>query len=230
MKKFGFIFKGFTLSEVLITLGIVGVVAALTIPNLLVNKEKQEYVNKTKKVYSTLEQTLKMAEIDYGSRSTWNYGTTTGNGDEAVAFANTYLIPYMNVSKNCGKATGCWASPVKRFDGTNSLQGYDDNSQFAKFILNDGTAIHIAIPIIGKVYLHFDINGPTKGPNVYGQDILTYSINQNLSNSVLYISLPRANLVDTGANACTKTAAQPDACLALIIKDGWTIADDYPWR
>ena len=49
-------FRGFTLAEVLITLVIIGVIAAMTIPTLMNNTNKQEYVSKLKKAYSTLSQ------------------------------------------------------------------------------------------------------------------------------------------------------------------------------
>lgn len=219
---------GFTLAEVLITLGIIGVIAAMTLPTLLVNKQKSEFVEKTKKVYSTLEQTIKLAENDNGNRSSWTYGTSSYNGDEAVTFANTYLIPYMSVAKNCGKNTGCWVTQPKKFDGTNG--SYSDSSGYAKFVLNDGTAIHVTT-FTTWVFIHFDINGPTQGPNIYGQDILTYIIYQNLSNPVYGINWDRATIVNpSSSNGCSTAAAQADTCLALIIKDGWKISDDYPWN
>lgn len=57
---------GFTLAEVLITLGIIGVVAALTIPNLLAHYQKQQTVIKLKKIYSNLQQSIRMATEEYG--------------------------------------------------------------------------------------------------------------------------------------------------------------------
>ncbi|MDR1327709.1 MAG: prepilin-type N-terminal cleavage/methylation domain-containing protein, partial [Heliobacteriaceae bacterium] len=57
MKKYAF-----TLSEVLITLGIIGVVAALTMPSLITKYEKQVTVTRLKKFYSIHMQTLKMTE------------------------------------------------------------------------------------------------------------------------------------------------------------------------
>ena len=48
--------NAFTLAEVLITLGIIGVVAALTLPSLIQNYQKQVWVNQLKKSYSTISQ------------------------------------------------------------------------------------------------------------------------------------------------------------------------------
>ncbi|MEE3350319.1 MAG: type II secretion system protein, partial [Candidatus Gastranaerophilaceae bacterium] len=56
----------FTLAEVLITLGIIGVVAALTLPALIQNYQKQVYVNALKKSVSTLENGFKMALAEDG--------------------------------------------------------------------------------------------------------------------------------------------------------------------
>lgn len=54
MHHFKNIKYGFTLAEVLITLGIIGVVAAMTMPSLIASHKEKETVSKLKKVYSTL--------------------------------------------------------------------------------------------------------------------------------------------------------------------------------
>ena len=61
----------FTLAEVLITLGIIGVVAALTIPVLTQNYKKRVVETRLQKFYSTINQVINLAEIDYGLREDW---------------------------------------------------------------------------------------------------------------------------------------------------------------
>lgn len=56
--------KAFTLAEVLITLGIIGVVAALTIPTLVNNYRKKQFETGLKKEYSVLLQALDMYKQD----------------------------------------------------------------------------------------------------------------------------------------------------------------------
>ena len=64
-------FRGFTLAEVLIALVIIGVIAAMTIPTLINKTNKQEYVSRLTKTYSTLSQ---------GLNSIWqNNGTAPGD-------------------------------------------------------------------------------------------------------------------------------------------------------
>src|SRR5574344_1609757 len=85
-------YTAFTLAEVLITLGIIGVVAAMTILTLISNTQKHDTVVKLKKSYTILAQAIKLAEIDNGSVSSWDYSN-------AQNFYTTYLKPYLIVNK-----------------------------------------------------------------------------------------------------------------------------------
>ena len=64
--------NGFTLAEVLITLGIIGVVAALTMPALIGNYKRQQTIQQLKKVYSVLGQAYNRAVADYGDGTEWD--------------------------------------------------------------------------------------------------------------------------------------------------------------
>ena len=58
--------KAFTLAEVLITLVIIGVIAAMTIPTLMNNTNNQELVSRLKKTYSELSQATNRIIADEG--------------------------------------------------------------------------------------------------------------------------------------------------------------------
>lgn len=79
---------GFTLAEVLITLGIIGVVAAMTMPTLMNQTQGAQYKTAYKKALSALSQavTLNVALDE------WNFADATGTGD-------TYLIDKMLSSR-----------------------------------------------------------------------------------------------------------------------------------
>ena len=72
----------FTLAEVLITLGIIGVVAAMTIPNLINKISERNTIVKLNKVYATLQQAYKYAENEYGEPSLWSI--TERNKENAI--------------------------------------------------------------------------------------------------------------------------------------------------
>lgn len=90
-------FFAFTLAETLIVMGIIGVVAALTIPNLNSSTADKEKVAKLKKVYSNLEDAVGRSEAVYGPMSDWGMGSPNGN-DDATKVAER-LGDFLKVSK-----------------------------------------------------------------------------------------------------------------------------------
>ena len=63
--------SAFTLAEVLITLGIIGVVAAMTLPTLINETQRKQDGVKIKKFYSIMQQAIIMSERDNGSAADW---------------------------------------------------------------------------------------------------------------------------------------------------------------
>lgn len=55
--------KAFTLAEVLITLGIIGIIAAMTIPNIIAGYRKNVVETRLAKLYSSINQAIKISEI-----------------------------------------------------------------------------------------------------------------------------------------------------------------------
>lgn len=86
--------SAFTLAEILITLGIIGIVAAMTIPTLMTKYAKQRTETQLKAFYSRINQTLKMSAAENGDidglieRKAYSY-------DEQVEFLKQYIFPYM---------------------------------------------------------------------------------------------------------------------------------------
>ena len=95
-------FKGlraFTLAEVLITIGIIGVVAAMTMPSLIQDKQNNERVSQLKKVYSTLSQAYLQAVSERGTPDEWGM---TGMYEESSHYIfATAFRPYLKLSKDC---------------------------------------------------------------------------------------------------------------------------------
>ena len=109
----------FTLAEVLIVIGIIGVVAALTLPNLNHATGDKERITKVKKIYSALTEAYDRAQVVYGDYSeSWFNGLTTRN-DCVERFAKR-IIEFMKISKDCGFSadSGCMTSgTVKLVNG-----------------------------------------------------------------------------------------------------------------
>lgn len=86
--------RAFTLAEVLITLGIIGVVAAMTIPALQTNIRRKTASARLKTFYANMKQMLLLAEDDYGSSANWNTRLSKAE------FWDTYFLPYLKATKS----------------------------------------------------------------------------------------------------------------------------------
>lgn len=61
----------FTLAEVLITLGIIGVVASMTLPTVVQKYRNQVVETRLKKFYTVFNQAIRLAEVEYGDKKDW---------------------------------------------------------------------------------------------------------------------------------------------------------------
>ena len=162
----------FTLAEVLVTLGIIGVVSAMTVPTLMQNYQRQSYVTQLHKVYNELQQASLRYVTDRNALNMKEAGMTST--DAAVNFVNTYF----KVVNDCGtNATPCFASEYKRMNGS-SMGSLFSNSNFRKFGIASGASISIHGFPNGNMAVYVDINGP-KGPNIIGRDTFPMVLYKN---------------------------------------------------
>lgn len=89
----------FTLAEILITLGIIGVVAAITIPILMTNIYEKRTITQLKETQSILAQAVRASEDEFGDASSWAEGYWTSAGAKQIA---EKLLPSLKVAVDCG--------------------------------------------------------------------------------------------------------------------------------
>lgn len=233
---------GFTLAEVLITLGIIGVVAALTLPVVIQNYQKQVTVEGLKEVYSIFNQAIVNSELDNGDYTEWDYtGDSVGSN-----FFNKYLKQYLkgvtevktyksyNVKALETKYTGdFWVAGSKKYALANGMIfSVRVNSYTGANRIKTGAVITV------------DINGE-RSPNRMGRDVFVMSIfpyssykarklvlgNFELCGSGnLHYFMNRSQLLNEGCGTCNSDhSGYGLACGLLIQLDGWKILNDYPW-
>lgn len=117
--------KAFTLAEVLITLGIIGVVAALTMPMLIGHFEKTTTATKLKKFYSVMAQATDKAMSENGNWSTWDYSLS------AKDFFNKYYASNLKVVKTMCKFSN------RDFQECGNNSSFDNMGRY--MVLEDGT-------------------------------------------------------------------------------------------
>ena len=228
----------FTLAEVLITLGIIGVVAALTIPALVGNYKKNATVTRVKKFYTVVSQATNLAIAEYGSMKGWDGFSTHHNGPELQHWFDKYLKPQLKIVDEyiyTNEETGNQSLRVIFADGgvmsltnwaasvsaPNEDTGYDDNHVGDNY----NGLIHVAY-YTDKKALQKENNKPCVNAfsflfysplkKQYFFQPYTYQSNTPEKYNREYFKAQIA-----GGNG--------QYCSALMMFDGWKIKDDYPW-
>lgn len=232
---------GFTLAEVLITLTIIGVVAALTIPNLVLDNTKRQTVSELKKNMGTFNQAFLGAVKDNGPMEIWTTNAS-GTGAAAVDYL-TIVSPYLKMEKTCGTGAGCFPnSNYLELNKSNSLGNFDTNTSIAKGMLPDGTLFYLnitntacnsspgtSIALTNSTcgVLGVDVNG-YKSPNVKGIDLFSFWITRAGI-------IPIGNTFDNStfaSNCKNKTSGSGETCSAWVIYNGNTdylYCSDLDW-
>lgn len=226
---------GFTLAEVLITLAIIGVVAAVTIPMFITNYKKQVAVTQLKKMYSTLSQALAFSVPD------GDYSSLMFVDNDMRSMKNWFdsaILPHIKTVNVCYNSNGCWVPKTTQLNGGNvildhgtrglgeciivfnTLDGYSVNL--------DGWSKYDALRIFGvkanmdTMVASVDINGKNL-PNVIGKDIFVFVY----SNRGL---VPAGHdLTDAQVNASCNKTGNGYFCFEKIIRNNWQIDKNNLW-
>jgi len=212
--------KGFTLAEVLITLGIIGVVAAITIPTLTTRAYKNQTATKVHKFYSVMNQTIRASIAENDDPSGWiiakNY-----TYNETVNFLKTYFLPYMKFStyKKCSDYG------MKGFGSTGVCTTMNDGSIFATLI-NDGS--------IGIIYY---ADGNLKRKTTRNTFAFELGSNNSKYTQDRYFMQPhifawdgkRESHKTDNARGCKNNSTYLVYCTKLLELSNWKFPSDYPW-
>ena len=231
-------FAAFTLAEVLITLGIIGVVSAMTVPTLMQNYQRQSYVTQLHKVYNEVQQATLRKLTDTNAINLIEAGLTTTDS------MKTFLHDYFKVVQDCdnGVAAPCFVSDYKNLNG-GSFTSINGNKWTAGACVSlaSGASICMDRPnwftityngvaqTAGNVFV--DING-RKGPNIVGRDAFYMAIfTDGVLDTGNVTPICRTQGVCTGGsienarlsgNACENSTTTSDyACFGKILNANW---------
>lgn len=209
----------FTLAEVLITIGIIGVVTAMTMPALVNQTNRKQDAAKIKKFYSTMSQAVLLAENEYGSAEDWSVNSairddegniTDYQPDAVLEFFNKYFAPNIK-TVSIGKDTG----------GT------------ANVIFADGSVVYLTQG--NCIDMDFDTNGPKK-PNKLGRDRFGFLFcNKNYNETYIgknkyFGTYLQDSSIAQGRDYLKKRCKDKgDVCSTLLLYDDWEFKKDYPW-
>lgn len=159
---------GFTLAEILITLGIIGVVAAMTIPNLIANNKARRLKSQFLESYSIVQQVFKQMEADDVSLDPKDYPTGQ--------FYKTFM-KYVQAPTDCNRKrmSVCYyySKPYKTLDGNANVAGnWFDDGQIA--LQNGSLILFENYTDIDQLWVSVDLNGYNNPPNRWGVDLFTF--------------------------------------------------------
>ena len=214
----------FTLAEVLVTLGIIGVVSAMTVPTLMQNYQRQSYVTQLHKVYNETSQMLIQVMTDRNALNLNETGAFNNIENSAATFKK-----YFKVVHDCGATlTPCFASEYKSIDGTSTAAAGE--CWYAVSLANGASICFTSMINDGNypyIVTYVDVNG-AKGPNISGRD---YFLLQFYNNGTIEdAGIESECVVD---RICTQpieqqrlrygctNSAWPASCLGRILNDNW---------
>ncbi len=171
---------GFTVSELMIALAIVGIIAAMTVPAVISKYQKQSMVALLKKNYVELQENLLLL---YADNFKTNFYRTTLNTDTEKFFEDFY-----NATDECGNTPQpCFADSYRSI---NSAARTDFDCDGYSVLLKGGSAMciepgqasveaddeaGIEAEDAQPAHVYLDVNGTDK-PNIGGRDMFSFYI------------------------------------------------------
>ena len=214
---------------------------AMTLPSIIGKYQKKVTVERLKKVYSVISQAIALSVKDHEEVEYWDFELSSQE------FMDTYLSPYFQKVASEKKYTDT------KYSKTYALP--DGTTFYGWMYKHENPANH---DITTFYQITIDINGEQK-PNQLGRDIFIFYLFPSKSNLYntghgdCAWRVPRAGLypdgygfdrerlkddiwrgcnIDPNGQAASGTSLSSSArafCTALIMMDGWEIADDYKW-
>lgn len=170
--------KAFTLAEVLITLGIIGVVATMTITVLVPKVQDMQFKEAAKEAFSKASQAVQQMKVDNGGDLNYYYNTQWS--------FKPIFIKYFKYIKDCNNLDCVPYSDASNPTGNiyKSLHGEIPTwiMVYGQFVTADGMFWSIYNNSSnGYICIAVDVNGYKNGPNIYGRDMFMFQIlNNNL--------------------------------------------------
>lgn len=206
--------KAFTMAEVLITLGIIGIIVAITLPSIITKYKRKAAETKLAKFYSVMNQAIRMSIAEHGEILIDNTNKTDAANAE-------YIEKW-------------YKENITKYIKTIHDEGADKRSDYYKVAFIDGSGFN------SYMSGSSDITGKS---NLYIFYCLNYEICElgqyDGENQFLFVYSPTKMMVEPGysgssitnlKNGCyDKNKGNRHGCAALIKANGWKIPDDYPW-
>ena len=181
--------EAFTLAEVLISLTIIGVVAAITVPSLVNSYHDKMYRSALKKEFSVISNAFNLAKkYEYNDYEEWSH---KDSNVESIYENYLYIKKYLYVLRDCKDKVGCWSQDLTKDASGKTISNATEKgigNSLVTFTLNDGTNVCLDYYNQSDIKKSFgveknllenplaiwvDVNGD-KRPNRSGRDVFSF--------------------------------------------------------
>ena len=235
--------KGFTLAEILVSMGIIGIVSAMTIPSLVSEHKKQVYCSQLSSTVSNLENAFTSMMATEGTEifsDTIFRSSGLATEDSTTALAKYYKIN--NKSSNVSNIYGTQTPFKNTTDSTltgisaNMLYTAKNNTVLAfrtanKEISEETAAENGTVPLSSSLFVTIDVNGK-ESPNLYGRDVFMFIVGDD---GILYpaggkifsllVSGNTNDIYNKNGSSYTCQSKGGLGCAARVIENGYKM--DY---
>jgi prepilin-type N-terminal cleavage/methylation domain-containing protein len=223
-------FDAFTLAEILITLGIIGIVAAIVIPNLMANYEKKQITPMLKKTYTTVKQGVDVSQVINAAPETWNYNLNASDFYDEYARGYYLEADHFPLSRIDRVKVD-----YRNMDGSVATDPVLTSNDSVAIVLQDSAWIIISNEKDnGYKTIAIDINGQ-KRPNIIGKDIFLFTIQgkygltpygyANGGVETFGTKYSKTVLLNSNPYGCKHNGAY---CAAYVMSMNWQMDEDYP--
>ena len=210
------------MAEVLVTLGIIGVVSAMTVPSLMQNYQRQSYVTQLHKFYNETSQAVMQYVNDKNALNISEAGLLN---DDAI---DIWIKNYFRIVQTCENISDCFADEYKSLNGNNL--GVFLNDEYSPYVLASGASIAL-VSRSNCILLDVDVNGK-KGPNILGRDLFAVKIYldgqlddavppSNVYSTVHPTTDEREEVFNNYCSKMTKDSLHSWGCFGKILNDNW---------
>ncbi len=228
-------YKAFTLAEVLITLGIIGVIAAMTLPTLIQNHRNNVVETRLKKFYTVFNQAIQFAEAQYGDKKSWyidvsgvdidDDGNPILSTSEIDKWFNKYLTQFIVIKRKADKnGRLLYYLP----DGSAFQLGVQGNPSLRDIYFYPGNPEKCQgndKEMVGRCVWKFEYkpdNNSSGWKYGYNKGLEPFFAGWDGTENMLKTDSIRGCYVES--------ATLKSYCTKLIQLNGWEIPDDYPWK
>lgn len=206
--------RAFTMSEVLITIGIIGIIAAMTLPTVITKYKRKTAETKLAKFYSVINQAIRMSIAEHGE-------IIIDNENKSDATNAEYIEQW-------------YKENITKYIKTISEEGADKNSAYYKVAFIDGSGFNSYMsrsnPTNGKsnLYIFYCLNYKTCKLGQYeGENQFLFTYSPETQSVVATFS--NLTIEQLKKQCYSENKDSRHGCTALIQANGWKIPDDYPW-